>query len=367
MLQSNRLKAALKEGRTVFGLLNSIPAPLLVEMIGYAGYDFVILDMEHMSVNPETLDNMIRAAECAGITPLVRVPSAARETILRVLDAGAQGIVVPHVRNRAEAQQAVAASRYHPLGERGISGGRTTGFGTIDLVTYLERANREIMAVVMIEDLEGVERIDEIVSVPGVDMVLEGAIDLSQSFGVPGQAQHPAVQEAIQQIAACCQKNAVAFCAIPRLPEQFGRWREQGVNAFLLGDDRSVSFRALKANCQQYTDRHTGEMQRVLTPAPAQAAQPAPQKPDAVTLAIDAQGQIFWNREPIAMAELRARLAQAAAQRPQPDVRLHADRNTRYQELAEVMAAAQNAGLQKMGFITDPSEARQQGATEERR
>jgi 4-hydroxy-2-oxoheptanedioate aldolase len=262
MLQINKLKAALKEAKPVFGLLNSIPSPLVVEMTGYAGYDFVILDMEHTGVNPETLENMIRAAECADMTPLVRVPSAAPDHIMRVLDCGAQGIVVPHVRNRYEAEQAVAASRYFPLGTRGITGGRTTGFGTIDLPTYFECANREIMVVAMIEDREGVNNIEEILAVPGIDMVLEGAIDLSQSFGKPSQAQDDAVQRAIRHIADSCRDHAVPFCAIPRLPEQFDNWLQLGVTAFLLGDDRGVSFRALKANRMMYDrsprERHNG-------------------------------------------------------------------------------------------------------------
>lgn len=248
MLQTNRLKQALADGKTVFGLLNSIPSPLVVEMIGYAGYDFVILDMEHVCVNPETLENMVRAAECAGMTPLVRVPNAAPETILRALDCGALGIVVPHVRNQSDAEQAVAASRYHPLGSRGISGGRTTGFGTIDLPTYFERANREIMVVAMIEDREGVDNLDAILSVAGIDMVLEGAIDLSQSYGVPGQPQHPSVQAAIDRIAAACAQYHVEFCAIPRAADQLDSWKARAVRAYLLGDDRGVSFRALKAH-----------------------------------------------------------------------------------------------------------------------
>lgn len=248
MLHANKLKRALAAGNTVFGLLNSIPSPLVVEMIGYAGYDFVILDMEHVCVNPETLENMVRAAECAGMTALVRVPNTAPETILRALDCGALGIVVPHVRSGADAEQAVAASRYHPLGCRGISGGRTTGFGTIDLPTYLERANAEIMVVVMIEDRNGVDNLESILSVPGIDMVLEGAIDLSQSYGVPGQAQHPSVQAAIGMIAFACYQHEVKFCAIPRTADQLTRWKERGVQAYLLGDDRGVSFRALKAH-----------------------------------------------------------------------------------------------------------------------
>lgn len=256
MLQTNRLKQALADGKTVFGLLNSIPSPLVVEMIGYAGYDFVVLDMEHVCVNPETLENMVRAAECAGITALVRVPNAAPEAILRALDCGAQGIVVPHVRNRADAEQAVAASRYYPFGSRGISGGRTTGFGTIDLPTYFERANREIMVVAMIEDQDGVENLGAILSVAGIDMVLEGAIDLSQSYGVPGQAQHPSVQAAIDKIATACADAKVHFCAIPRIEAQLDSWRERGVQAYLLGDDRGISFRALKAHLTGMRNAH---------------------------------------------------------------------------------------------------------------
>ena len=252
MLQTNQLKRALADGKTVFGLLNSIPSPLLVEMIGYAGYDFVILDMEHVCVNPETLENMVRAAECAGITPLVRVPNAMPEAILRALDCGAQGIVIPHVRNRADAEQAVAASRYYPLGNRGITGGRTTGFGTVDLPTYFERANSEIMVVAMIEDKEGVDNLDAILAVAGIDMVLEGAIDLSQSYGVPGQAQHPTVQDSIETIAAACLQSQVPFCAVPRVADQLEAWTKRGVQAYLLGDDRGVSFRALKAHCMAF-------------------------------------------------------------------------------------------------------------------
>lgn len=258
MLQTNKLKAALREGGTVFGLLNSVPAPLLVEMLGYAGYDFVILDMEHVCVNPETLENMIRAAECAGITPLVRVPHAGHDMILRALDAGAQGVVIPHVRSCAEAEQAVQASRYHPLGMRGISGGRTTGFGAIDLPTYFARANAEIMVVLMIEDQAGVEAIDDILSVQGIDMLLEGAIDLSQSYGVPGQAQDARVQAAIARVASACRRFDVPFCAIPRQPGQLEQWTEQGVRAFLLGDDRGVAFRALKAQVAGFRDSLQG-------------------------------------------------------------------------------------------------------------
>lgn len=248
MLQANKLKARLAAGQRVYGLINSVPAPLLVEMIGYAGFDFVILDLEHVGVDPQTLENLIRAAECCGLTPLVRVSGAEPAAMLRALDAGAQGIVVPGVEDAQQARQAVRACRYHPLGARGISGGRTTGFGTIGLQDYMALANREIMVVAMIEDRRGVENIDAIASVAGIDMVLEGAMDLSQSLGVPGQAQSPQVQSALRAVAAACAARGVPFCAIPRVEGQHAAWCEAGVQAFLLGDDRSVSARALKAH-----------------------------------------------------------------------------------------------------------------------
>lgn len=252
MLRTNRLRARLAAGERVYGVINSIAAPLLVEMIGYAGFDFVILDLEHVGVNPQTLEDLIRAAECCGLTPLVRVPGVEPGTVLRALDAGAQGVVVPRVQDAQQAREAVRAARYHPLGERGISGGRTTGFGILPLAEYMALANREIMVVAMIEDVAGVEAIDAIVAVPGIDMVLEGAIDLSQSLGVPAQAQHSSVQAAIRRVAAACLARGVPFCAIPRVEGQHEAWLEAGVRAFLLGDDRGIAARALKAHLAGY-------------------------------------------------------------------------------------------------------------------
>lgn len=252
MLQTNRLKQALQEKRTIYGLLNSIAAPLLVEMVAYAGYDFVVLDLEHTSTHSETLENMIRAAECGGITPLVRVPEAEPASILRALDCGAQGVVIPHVSTPEQARQAVQASRYHPLGQRGISGGRTTGFGRLKLTEYFELANAEILLAIMIEDRSGVENLEQILTVPGIDMVLEGAVDLSQSYGLPGQFSHPEIVQAVQSVAETCRTKQVPFCAVPRNPQQFNEWLAQDVPAFLLGDDRGVAFRAFKAHLESY-------------------------------------------------------------------------------------------------------------------
>jgi 4-hydroxy-2-oxoheptanedioate aldolase len=137
---------------------------------------------------------MIRAAEVAGIAALVRVPGVDPGAIQRALDAGALGIVVPRVSDATEAQAVVAAARYQPLGQRGVTGGRTTGFGTLALADYLKQVNDETLVVLMIETCRGVENVD----------------------------------------------------AIPRAPGQFEHWREQGIDAFLLGEDRGILFRRLR-------------------------------------------------------------------------------------------------------------------------
>lgn len=247
MLSTNATRHKLTTGRAVYGLLNAVPTPWLVEMIGHAGYDFVILDTEHLATNPESLEHMIRAAECTGVTPLVRVPGVDASAIGRALDSGAQGIVVPRVRNPEEARTVVNAARYAPLGERGITGGRTTGFGTIPLATYLELANREILVVLMIEDQEGVDNSEDIARVAGVDWLLEGAVDLSQSLGVAGEPLHPKVQKAIASVAESCRKAGKHFCALPRNAEQLTHWHDRDTRPFLLGEDRSLLFKQLKA------------------------------------------------------------------------------------------------------------------------
>jgi 2-keto-3-deoxy-L-rhamnonate aldolase RhmA len=252
MLRINRLKQKLSEGRVVFGLFCSIPSPVVVEMIGCADFDFVIIDTEHMLVNPETLENMIRAAEAVDITALVRVSEVNPKEILRALDGGAQGIVVPYVESKEQAESIVRACRYSPLGQRSLNGGRPGSFGKHSLSSYIQRANEEIMVVPMIESAAGVERAEHILSVPGIDMVLEGAADLSQSYGVPWQTRAPVVKEGLQRIYAAADRWNVPYCAIPRVVGDFAEWRELGVRAYVLGDERGISFRAMSAHLQSF-------------------------------------------------------------------------------------------------------------------
>lgn len=252
MLKENRLKQKLGLGETVFGLIGSIPSPVVVEMVGCAGFDFIIIDTEHVLVNPETLEHMIRAAEVAGLTALVRVSEPNPKEMLRALDAGAMGIVVPHVETREQAEHIVRACRYGPLGSRSLNSGRAGTFGKYDLTQYIARANEEVMVVPMIESRKGVEQAEAILSVPGIDMVLEGAADLSQSYGIPWQTRSPRVKEGLRQLFTASRQAGVPYCAIPRAAEDYTDWQQLGVKAFVLGDERGVSFRALRSHLQAF-------------------------------------------------------------------------------------------------------------------
>lgn len=252
-MRPNLLKRKLGAGGQVFGLFCSIPAPASVELAATAGYDFVIVDTEHTLINPETLENMIRTAEALGITPLVRISSgsgADAKEILRALDGGAQGVVAPCVESAEAMRRIVAACKYHPQGMRSLNAGRPGAFGRDKLAEYVLKANEEIMVVPMIESLAGVRNIDAILDVPGVDLVLEGAADLSQSCGQPWNIHAPAVQDALRQVHQACARAGIAYCAIPRAEDDHARWRAAGVAAFVLGDERGIAFRALRATLQ---------------------------------------------------------------------------------------------------------------------
>jgi len=254
MLTPNRLKRQLREGDRPLGLFASIPAPVTVEMIGQAGFDFVILDTEHSLVNPETLENMLRAAELAGLTALVRVAAVDARTVVPLLDAGARGIVVANVETPETLEALGEVLRFHPRGRRSMNSGRPGRFGGDDLVDYLARANEAMMLVAMVESRQGVDNIEALLAVPGVDMVLEGAADLSQSLGIPWQTEAPEVTEALDRVHAACRDAGVAYCAIPRSAGRLGHWHERGADAYVLGDERGIAFRALQGRRQEVVD-----------------------------------------------------------------------------------------------------------------
>lgn len=203
---NNRLKKELYEGRPCFGTLICNNSPDIVEICGLAGFDFVILDIEHGYMSPETTVNLIRAAQITGMTPITRVTENSETIILRSLDVGAHGVQVPQINDAASAQLAVQRAKYHPQGMRGVAFPRSADYGLVPIFDYFRRENEETMVVVHCENVIGLRNLEEIAAVPGVDVIFLGPFDLSQSMGIPGQVGSPQIQEAANRVVKVCEQ-----------------------------------------------------------------------------------------------------------------------------------------------------------------
>ncbi|KAB7772281.1 HpcH/HpaI aldolase family protein [Xanthomonas maliensis] len=237
----------------VVGVLNALPSVQLCELLGRIGYGFVVLDLEHVLHAPEQLEHAIRALELSGCEAWVRVPDVDEKLIGRVLDGGARGIVVPRCESAEQIAAAIAAARFPPLGRRGITGGRVTGFGNIGLTSYIAQANADIRIVPMIESAAGLAALPQILAVPGVALVMEGALDLALDLGLGPEPTHPQVWAALQRMHAHCLAAAVPFCPNPRTDAQRAHWLQTPDLRWLLaGEDRSLIQRALRGHLAAY-------------------------------------------------------------------------------------------------------------------
>ncbi len=200
-MYKNAIKEMLANKKPILGCYISGSFPSLVEIAGLAGFNFVFIDTEHSPASIRDCEEMVRAAEVRNIVPLIRPSENNHKTILRYLDIGAMGIIIPEVNSREEAEAAVRAVKYPPLGVRGLASSRGAdyGFGK-SKPDYIQEANRETMVIVQLESKEAVEHAEEILSVDGVDAFFVGPSDLSTSLGLMGQANHPLVKAAVEKV-----------------------------------------------------------------------------------------------------------------------------------------------------------------------
>jgi len=202
-MRVNVAKQRLREGKAIIGTLLGFNSPTFVEFCALAGFDFVLFDCEHGPMSVESVESLVRAAEAAGITPMARVPHNEPSTILRFLDTGVMGLLVPHIETADDARAAVQSVKYPPVGQRGLAGVRAGDYGAkMPTLEYVKMANEETMVLALVESQRGVENAAEIAAVPGVDVVHIGPSDLSMSMGFYGQPDHPTVQAAIDRIIA---------------------------------------------------------------------------------------------------------------------------------------------------------------------
>ena len=241
-MQPNPLKKALVEGRYTIGSWVSLCSPIGAEVMGLAGYDWLLIDMEHGPGDFQTLLHQLQAIGCAGdTTPVVRVQNNDPNIIKRVLDLGAGGVMVPGVRSEAEARQAITALRYPPEGQRGIAGVRAGKYG-LDK-DYLQQANDNICLFLQIENGDAVEQAWEILALPGIDVAFIGPNDLAADLGHTGKLDHPVVLEAITKVEQAADKHNVALGTISSGWSEARVLVERGYRAMSIMGDVSMMLR----------------------------------------------------------------------------------------------------------------------------
>jgi len=193
----NRVKRLVKQGKKVSGAWSQIASPMATEIMARAGFDFLMIDLEHGPGDVLALVAQCQAMNGLGAVPFVRAPWNDFVAIKRTLDAGAHGVLVPYINTKEETQEAVRACKYPPLGIRGIAGSpRAAGYGQ-NIMSYLTCANDEIFIMTAVETQEAIANLDEILTVEGLDAIFIGPMDLSTSLGYFGSPNNPEVQQVI--------------------------------------------------------------------------------------------------------------------------------------------------------------------------
>ncbi|WP_316980128.1 HpcH/HpaI aldolase family protein [Shumkonia mesophila] len=250
MIKSNSVKALLKADKPAFGTwITLCPHPRVVKIFAACGFDFVIVEMEHTDFNMETVGGLVMLAREAGIVPFVRPTGTIKpHDMTRPLDAGAQGLLLPSIDTAEQMAAIVKATKYYPMGNRPMNlRGPHTDYSAGDAAEITWHINEETMLVAMIESQVGIDNLDAICKVPGVDAIFIGPDDLSQDLGIPGQLNHPKMIEATEKIFAICKANGVAYGTSCQNPEMAEKRVAQGARWLPYQNDAAMVFNTAKA------------------------------------------------------------------------------------------------------------------------
>jgi 4-hydroxy-2-oxoheptanedioate aldolase len=237
----NYLKQAIKSSKITLGTFITIGHPEVSEVVAGAGLDYVIIDTEHAPLSIETVQVLLQSMSFSRTTPLIRVAWNDPVLVKHALDIGAHGIDFPFVNNREQALAAVRSVRYPPAGVRGYGPRRAS----LRDQSYVRDANKELMVAVQVESAEAITNLDEIASVPGIDVILVGPDDLSLSLGVFGKKQHPRFKHAIKEVLRACTENGVT----PSIYSEEGEvdsWVKEGFRMLLVETDLSLLTKGLQ-------------------------------------------------------------------------------------------------------------------------
>ena len=240
-MRENKLKKKIQNGEACIGTWIKMTDASIPELLALAGFDFFVLDTEHVAIDREQLVNIVRSADAAGITPIVRVRENNQVEILQNLDLGYAGVQVPNVDSAEAARNLVSYVKYTPNGVRGLSPSvRACGYGTCGVQEYIDTANANTMVISHCETKACVEDIDNVLKVDGVDVIFIGPMDLSQSYGVPGKPGDPEVKAAIDMVTKKTLAAGKAVGTVAGTPERAKELIDQGVQYILLASDQGM-------------------------------------------------------------------------------------------------------------------------------
>lgn len=237
-MKTNDLKARMAAGETVYGLFINSGSTIAAEIAGMLGFDFVMIDSEHGPTMPEKNRDLITAAEYRNTVPLVRVPNADYNMILRSLDIGAHGVMIPQVNTADKARAVVSAAYYSPTGNRGVAMTRSSDYGCgLPMREIFNKANERNMVLVQCENIVALKELDEICTVPGVDVVFVGPYDLSSSMGQLGKVDYDSIRETVDLVLEKTRKYGKAAGIFSKNAAEAKKYAEMGFRLVIVSTD----------------------------------------------------------------------------------------------------------------------------------
>ncbi|MBR3124901.1 MAG: hypothetical protein IKF42_05675 [Mogibacterium sp.] len=248
----NKLKKAIKENKYAVGTFLGAANTSIVEIMGYTGLDFVVIDTEHGPYDTMPMSDLIQAAESKGMSPLVRIADLTHKEIQRALDNGAEGIIIPCLKDVDDFRKAVDLAKFAPLGNRGFIKGRGSGFGNEPwasgtLTEYMQNSNDKVLLLPQCETEEALDNIEEIVQIEGIDGIFIGPFDLSICMGIPGQFDAPEFKEAVDRILSACKQAGKLCLMFTGTAAEAKMYIEKGFDAVAVSIDTIVIAQAYKA------------------------------------------------------------------------------------------------------------------------
>jgi 2-keto-3-deoxy-L-rhamnonate aldolase RhmA len=236
-----QLRARLLNGEVILGqMVLELFTPGIGPMLAASGLDFVLYDMEHGRCDIAQVGEMIASCRGSDIAPWVRIPDFNFRPMSRILDLGARGVMVPRIETRAQAQDIVAQLKYPPQGVRGVALGVAHDLYQAAGPEFFTKANEETVVIIQLETAKAFDNIEEILSVPGIDVAWLGHFDLTVSMGIPLQFDHPRFQSAVDAMFDCCRRNHVAPAFITTTPKATEHWIHKGLRVVSLGTDIGI-------------------------------------------------------------------------------------------------------------------------------